>query len=132
MDHIQPHMLESFSRHELTEIEAGSSIRYFQMRRPGTGVYSVELLFVGCQIFIAGDIRIGPTGSVITRGYDLDWFASKLDANYLCEKFLPTRRPGSGVSRQKWDADAGWLAVVQQKFRELYAAKAAPLEVAPA
>ena len=70
--------------------------------------------------FIAGDIRIGPTGSVIARGYDLKWFVSSLDPDYLAEKFLSTRRPGSGVSRQKWDVDVGWLSVVQQKFRELY------------
>lgn len=120
MNYVLPHMLASFSRHALAEIEAGPSIRYFQMRQPGTGVYSVELIFVGCQIFIAGDIRIGPTGSAIARGYDLDWFASNLGADYLAEKFLPDRRPNSGERRRKWDADAGWLATVQQKFRELY------------
>ena len=132
MNYIKPHMLESFSKHELAEVEAGPSIRYFQMRRPGTPIYSVELLFVGRQIFIAGDIRIGPTGSVIARGYDLGWFTSKLDGDYLCEKFLPKRRPGSGIARQHWDADAGWLSVVQQTFRDLYAAQVVPQEVVPA
>lgn len=121
-DYIKQHMVASFAKHELTEIPAGESVRYFQMRRPGEWAYAVELLFVGSQIFISGDIRIGPTGSVIARGYDLKWFAQKLDIQYLCEKFLPTRCPGSGMKRQTWYADAGWLGIVQKRFRELYGA----------
>jgi hypothetical protein len=113
-------MADSFLLHELIEIEAGKEIRYFRMSRPDSGCYSTELLFVHGQIIISGDIRIGPTGSVIARGYGLDWFADRLDGDYLCEKFLTTRRPNSGQRRQQWDADAGWLSIVQRRFRELY------------
>lgn len=69
-------------------IEDGKSVKTFLLRKyPDKSMMSTWLFFTPVGIIISGDMR--PAGSgVIALGYGLDWFAQKLEASYLAEKFL--------------------------------------------
>lgn len=69
-------------------VEDGKSVKTFLLRKyQDRSNMSTWLFFTPVGIIISGDIR--PAGSgVIALGYGLDWFAQKLDAGYLAEKFL--------------------------------------------
>ena len=94
MSYMQPWMAKELAEHELEEIAieafaVTNRVRVFWMRKPGTGIYSVLLAFLPTGIALSGDLRIGShRGGAHAPGYGLDWFASELNEDYLCSKFL--------------------------------------------
>lgn len=76
-------------------VEDGEKVKTFLLRRyPDKSAYSSWLVFTPFGIVISGDISVADHG-VIAPGYGLEWFASRLDPDYLAEKFL----------REKWVKD---------------------------
>lgn len=93
MRYLEPHMTGALAEHVLREITPpGSPVRGFYLERPEGGrAYSILLLFTPEGIILKGDIQLGENG-VMSRGQQklgLDWFASRHDEAYLCDKFLP-------------------------------------------
>ncbi|MHC4093109.1 MAG: hypothetical protein ACYSVY_23035 [Planctomycetota bacterium] len=99
MSYIKQHMREDLKDHVLEEIPAGDQLRMFLMRKPGTRIHLVQLIFSPNGIILAGDLTIGGVhGCVSSPGYDVAWFGTKKSERYLCEKFL--------VNQSEWDRDA--------------------------
>lgn len=94
---IDKHMTESLKDHELTMIADTPDIKAFYMKKPGTGIFSVLLMFTPEGIGLTGDLTFGDGGLWSARGgYGLGWFSSDLSEDYLCSKFLKS---------DHWDAD---------------------------
>ena len=84
----------SFGNHVLSTAPQG----YWRMKNPTSGFYSTNILFVAGRIIIFGDATVvgeRGNGAISDVGYDLAWFVSDLDPDYLCSKFLDKR----------WDED---------------------------
>jgi hypothetical protein len=86
---------EEFQEHQLVKV-----VKYiYQMRRPGTNIYSVWIAFFGGRIAITGDAIIEDRGVISDLGYGLEWFVGELAPDYLGEKFLRRR----WVKEKAWD-----------------------------
>lgn len=85
---VEKHMATSLKEHFLEEIPAGEKIRAFYIKREGTRMMSTLILFTPEGIVLMGDLCPSKHGACSAYGYGLDWFASKLSEDYLCEKFL--------------------------------------------
>lgn len=98
MSYIDKHMTESLKDHELTMIADTPDIKAFYMKKPGTGIFSVLLVFTPEGIGLTGDVMYGDTTGLWSArgGYGLAWFSGDLPEGYLCEKFLKSNH---------WDAD---------------------------
>ena len=97
MSYIEKHMTESLKDHELTMIADTPPIKAFYMKRPGTGMFSVLVVFTPEGIGLTGDLTFGDGGVWSARGgYDLGWFSGELAEGYLCSKFLKS---------DHWDAN---------------------------
>ena len=93
MSYVPAHLRRSFETHEFKQVVDESKVRIYIMRRPGSGIFRVQLTFTGEGIAIQGDTTFGPHhvhGLVSAIGYDEHWFATypRLSETYLCEKFL--------------------------------------------
>lgn len=99
MSYIEQHMVEALSEHKLT----GGPMHYV-MKKPGTGCYRVDLVFVAARIVVTGDIGLGANqhGVVSSPGYEVGWFSGTLSEGYLCEKFL--------AKEWQWEAAAEQIA----------------------
>ncbi len=86
------HIDKWFAEHEITEIY--DSPIAFRCAKPGTGIYSFNVVFLpttapSSAIGIVGDVMYGNTNGLWSCfGYGLDWFCGKLSRGYLAEKFL--------------------------------------------
>jgi hypothetical protein len=103
--YTEKHMLESLAEHVLVPIAEwtgshGETCHHFLMRRPGTGMMHLHLIFAGGHISLFGDLTIGGRhGCISAGGYGLEWFVRQTTDgcnSYLCSKFL----------EQKWQAEA--------------------------
>ena len=104
--YIDNFMRAQMAKHQLEEVDAGS-VPMFWLREPGVGHYRLLVTDLpGVGVTLVGDLTIGtgPGGAVVAYGYNLDWFTSKLDEGYLCEKFL----------REEWSIEAAELDIKQR------------------
>lgn len=91
MSYVQAHFVESLKDHQLECIlnDKKTGISVWNMRRPGTRMYGVQITFSPEGIALQGDVVYGPGGGLTsTCGYGLGWFSGYLSEDYLCEKFL--------------------------------------------
>lgn len=97
MSYVDKHMVESLKDHELTIIADTPPIKAFYMKRPGTGMFSVLVVFTPEGIGLTGDLTFGDGGVWSAKyHYGLGWFSGDLSEDYLCSKFLKS---------DHWDAD---------------------------
>ena len=88
-DHHLSHTLPRFAEHELTLVgEWGKGNSHWYMANPGTGIYSMNLVFASDKIVLFGDCMPFHNGAVSPFGYGPDWFSRGHGWDYLCEKFL--------------------------------------------
>lgn len=80
--------LEEFADHVLTCLVDANGISVYEARKPGTMINSFTVAFLPNHICITGDYCPGIHGVTSAHGYGRGWFAGKLGADYLAEKFL--------------------------------------------
>lgn len=88
---IQPQIdrdLEEFAEHTLTCLTDANGVSVYEAKKPGTMINSFTVAFLPNHICITGDYCPGLHGVVSAYGYGRGWFAGKLGADYLAEKFL--------------------------------------------
>jgi hypothetical protein len=74
--------------HQLEIVQDGKVTVYY-LKKPGDGrMMSTMLIFSPEGIVLIGDLTPQMNGSISSYGYGIDWFASRLSEDYLCEKFL--------------------------------------------
>jgi hypothetical protein len=90
--YVPGYLFDSLKDHVLKNVVDEKDVRIFTMRRPGTGMFRVQLTFTVEGIALQGDVTFGPQSHGISSAlnYDEHWFATypKLTEEYLCEKFL--------------------------------------------
>lgn len=73
---------------QLEVVEQGKKLQAFLLRKyPDKSMMSTMIIFAPGIIIITGDLRVTNNG-IMTIGYDLNWFRTRLDSSYLAEKFL--------------------------------------------
>jgi hypothetical protein len=83
---------------QLAQVEDGKLVKTFRLRKyPDRSMMSCWIFFTPAGIVITGDMRPADQG-VIALGYGLEWFAEKLEPDYLASKFL----------KEKWVPDAAF------------------------
>jgi len=103
VNYIEPHMTKALADHVLERIDDNHML----LRRPGTGMYSLNIAQVAAHLVLVGDLTIGgPHGCVSTGGYDFAWF-SRAAGTYLCSKFLAKEWQWEVAKQyiQEWIAD---------------------------
>lgn len=86
---VDVHMKQGMEECRLEEFPAGEKIRGFYLKRAGGGrMGSVMILFTPEGIIIAGDMNPLRRRGAALGPYGLKWFASSLEEDYLCGKFL--------------------------------------------
>ena len=86
--YLKQHMVDALKDHVLEEIPSGERLRVFEMHRPGSHFYFLQIVFSPSGIVLMGDLTIGGRRGIVGDAYPLDWFAGKLEEDYLCSKFL--------------------------------------------
>lgn len=92
-------------KHTLDCVLNTPKFKAFYLREdPGMRMQSTLIMFTPEGTWIGGDLCPEENKGVMSNfGYGLDWFSSKLDGRYLCEKFL----------RESWDADRAKREIVE-------------------
>jgi len=115
---------ETVKDHYLEPYELGKEISSFYLRRdPDSYMMSTLLIFHPGRIIVAGDLSPGRYGVISCGGYGIDWFAMKLDAQYLAEKFLSEcyesdRAEREAIEYYKWMAEDAWEWRDRDKLHE--------------
>jgi len=87
--YIEAHMRNSLKGHVLEQVLDTPTFKAFYLKRPGEGrMMSSLILFTPEGIVLMGDLCPRSHGVPSAFGYGLNWFASHLSEDYLCEKFL--------------------------------------------
>ena len=89
--YIKPDMMREFKDHvlELVTPTDDTELIHYRMRKPGTGIFLVHIIYAAKRIILSGDICVGGhNGCISDVGYDLGWFVNASSESYLCEKFL--------------------------------------------
>ena len=80
--------LQSYERHQLTEVCRTEKVEVYRCGKPGTRTYSFQLSFTPEGIAIQGDSTPEPHGSTSYRPVSLEWFTLTLEPRYLAGYFL--------------------------------------------
>jgi len=86
--HLHDNIARNLSNLELSTVAETDKVKCYRLAKPGTRAYSVQITFTPEGIAIQGDLIISGYGVCSTFGYGLDWFADRLNDDYLCEKFM--------------------------------------------
>lgn len=90
---------ESFAAHELRVLGENFEVQAYRLQRSGSTVRLVDVVCTRVGVVLAGDLDLGGTGAVVAHGYDLLWFTSDLEPDYLASKFLHTQWTAEAVER---------------------------------
>lgn len=83
--------------HVLVPLVEGPGVCVFQLRRPGTRIMLVELVFTLEGILLHGDFTPEDNRSCGAHMKGLAWFAAEMDAGYLASKFLQREWTAEGA-----------------------------------
>lgn len=84
-------LLDEMKGHRLTCVCDTPAVQSYRMATPEERSFSVLVTRTLAGIVLQGDITPTRYGTCSCAGYDLDWFAKPMEADYLAEKFLQKR-----------------------------------------
>lgn len=85
--------LRDMKDHILVRLNKDPDYQHFLLQPPGSLMFSTYITFANSYITIYGDLCPNRHGAISAYRYGVNWFASKLDPDYLAVKFL----------EKKWD-----------------------------
>jgi hypothetical protein len=100
-----------FANHQLEALVDQGRVLGFHIKRPGTRMYLVELLFGPEGMVIHGDLMIGQAHGAVRARQGFDWWLDAMAADYMAGKFVPVLTS---------EHNRAALVVVHETFRRLF------------